>query len=226
MNVRKTVLRALFALALTASLWLPAMAQQSGSDANGGSQANMPQSSQDNSQVSSQGSQSNASGSSLDAKDRRFIEKLAAGNEAEIQLGQLAQQKAQNQQVKDFAQRMVNDHTNAKNQMQQILSKDNINAPSQPDPKEQAEMQRLQSLSGSQFDKAYMQHMVQDHRKDVAEVQRASQTAKNPDVKQLASQLLPTLQSHLQQAQQIASQVGASSGNQTSTNTSSSQPQK
>ena len=71
--------------------------------------------------------------------------------------------------------------------------------------KDQATKDRLEKLSGNEFDQAYMRDMVKDHTKDVAEFQKAASTASNPDVKSFAEQTLPTLQSHLKQARQIVS---------------------
>jgi putative membrane protein len=192
MNLQKVVLRAAMPLALSAAMAFPAFAQQSGSDANNSSSAD------------------SSASSKISAKDQQFLKKLAMGNEAEIELGQLAQDKASNQAVKDFGKRMVDDHTKAKDQMQQLASKENIDLPSKPAPKEAAEKARLEKLSGAQFDRAYMRHMVMDHRKDVNEVKNENVMTKNQDVKQLTSQLLPTLQDHLQNAEQVNSQVNGS----------------
>ena len=185
------------AIVVVALASFPAFAQQSGNDTSNSSNAN------------SSASSSSAS-SKISAKDQQFLKKLAMGNEAEIELGQLAQDKASNQAVKDFGKRMVDDHTKAKDQMQQLASKENIDLPSKPAPKEAAEKAGLEKLSGAQFDRAYMRHMVMDHRKDVNEVKNENAMTKNQDVKQLTNQLLPTLQDHLQNAEQVNSQVNGS----------------
>lgn len=141
---------------------------------------------------------------SVTASDAKFMKEAAGGGQAEVQLGQLAQQKAGSDQVKQFGQRMVADHSKANEQLEQIAQQKNIRLPKTPDAKERAEKARLEQLSGDEFDKAYMAHMLADHKKDVAEFQKESSTARDPDVKNFASQTLPTLQDHLKHAQGMA----------------------
>jgi putative membrane protein len=148
-----------------------------------------------------------AAGSSsgqLSAMDKQFVTKAAQGGMAEVELGQLAQQNAESQEVKDFGKRMVDDHTKANDQLKQIAEQKGVTVPSDLPAKEKATKDRLSKLKGEQFDRAYMQHMVMDHQKDVAEFKKASTSAKDSDVKSFASQTLPTLQDHLKQAQQVS----------------------
>ena len=147
----------------------------------------------------------------LSSTDRKFVMMAAQGSKAEVELGQLAQQKASDPQVKQFGQRMVDDHTKALDQLKKVASEEQLNLPDQPEAKEQKEKDRLSSMSGADFDKAYMQHMVKDHKKDVSEFQKAASSASDPEVKNFAQSTLPTLQEHLQLAQQIAPKVGATS---------------
>jgi putative membrane protein len=141
---------------------------------------------------------------SVTAADAKFMKEAAAGGRAEVQLGQLAQQKAASDQVKQFGQRMVTDHSKANEQLEQIAQQTNVRLPQGPDAKERAEKARLEKLSGDQFDQAYMSHMVADHKKDVSEFQKESSAGRDPEVKNFASQTLPTLQDHLKQAESIA----------------------
>jgi putative membrane protein len=141
---------------------------------------------------------------SVAASDARFMKEAAGGGLAEVQLGQLAQEKAGSDQVKQFGQRMVTDHSKANEQLEQLAQQKNVRLPKAPDAKERAEKARLEKLSGDQFDKAYMSHMVADHKKDVAEFRKESSAAHDPDVKNFVSQTLPTLQEHLKQAESIA----------------------
>src|SRR5947209_17372406 len=146
-----------------------------------------------------------SSGSSqLSAMDKHFVRKAAEGGLAEVELGKLAIQKASSDDVKKFGQRMVDDHTKANDQLKQLAQQKGVDLPSQPDAKDKATLDKLQKLSGEQFDKAYMQDMVKDHTKDVAEFQKESKSAKDPDIKNFASQTLPTLQDHLKEAKSIA----------------------
>jgi len=138
--------------------------------------------------------------STLSSSDRKFIEKAAQGGLAEVKLGQLAVEKAQTPDVKQFGQRMVDDHAAANNKLQQIASAKGVTPPADMDSSTQREYNKLQKLSGADFDREYMKHMVSDHQKDVKEFQSEAKSARDPDVKSFAESTLPTLQDHLTQA--------------------------
>ena len=162
---------------------------------------------------------SGASSSKLAAADRQFIKKAAQGGLAEVQLGQLATEKADSPDVKQFGQKMVDDHGKANDQLKQVASNKGVAIPDKLNAKDAATKARLEKLSGKAFDRAYMRDMVVDHTKDVSEFRTESKTAKDPDVKNFASETLPTLQEHLKQAKSIAPKTGAktsqaSGGNQ------------
>ena len=142
--------------------------------------------------------------------DSSFVRKAAQSNYGEIQLGKLAQDKASNPAVKDFGQRMVTDHSQAYDQLKPIASKDKLAMPSSMTAKDKALYNRLAKLSGSQFDRNYMQAMVKDHKMDVSEFQHESQSAQNPDVRSYASNTLPVLQQHLQLAESTNAKVSSS----------------
>jgi putative membrane protein len=153
---------------------------------------------QSSSQASSKGS------SQLSASDQSFVKKAAAGGMAEVELGKLATEKASSDDVKKFGQRMVEDHSKANDQLKQLASQKGVNLPSDLEAKDKALKDRLSKLSGEQFDRAYMKNMVRDHTKDVAEFRKESKSAKDNDLKNFASQTLPTLEDHLKQAKSIA----------------------
>ncbi len=211
-------IRALAVLAVVLTLAFAASAQ-SGAQGQGGMQGGM-QGSQGGMQgmhgdmQGMHGAMGESQSGSLNPADHQFLMKAAQGGEAEVELGQLAQQKAQDPKVKEFAQRMVHDHGQADQKLQSLASSKSINLPSQPDKKEKAEKDRLSKLSGEQFDRAYMEHMVRDHKKDVAEFQRESTSAQDPDIRNFASSTLPTLQDHLKQAESIAPQERSEAGSQ------------
>jgi putative membrane protein len=145
-----------------------------------------------------------AAGSSanLSHSDRNFITKAAEGGMAEVELGKLATQKAQDPQVKQFGQRMVDDHSKANEKLKQVAASKNVTLPSESSKDAKREEDKLNKLSGEKFDKEYMSHMVSDHKKDVSEFRSASKS-KDADVKQFASETLPTLEQHLQMAESI-----------------------
>lgn len=140
---------------------------------------------------------------------------------AEVELGRLATEKAQSDDVKKFGQRMVDDHTKANDQLKQIAAQKNVTLPSDVGSKNRAEIDRLSKLSGADFDRAYMRMMVRDHRKDVSEFQKEANSGKDSDIKNFASSTLPTLQDHLKEAQSIAGQGGAHSADRSKTTSSS-----
>jgi len=137
----------------------------------------------------------------LSSSDKSFAIEAAHGGLAEVQLGQLAAQKATSPQVKAFAQRMVTDHTQANQDLMQVAKSANIDLPTQVDAKQEKEMDRLRALSGTAFDTAYMQHMVQDHKKDVSDFQKEAKSGGDSSLKGFAQKYLPTLQEHLQMAE-------------------------
>jgi putative membrane protein len=144
-----------------------------------------------------------------DSADRSFMDKASQANMAEVQLGQLAEQNAKSQDVKDFGKRMVTDHTNAENQLKQVAEKQDVTLPGKLSPADQATKDRLEKLHGAAFDKAYMHDMVTDHEHDVAEFRRDEKTIKDTQLKDWVINTLPTLDSHLEEAKKVADNVGA-----------------
>ncbi len=141
----------------------------------------------------------------------RFIEEAGRGGQAEVELGNLAQQKASSDDVKQFAARMVQDHSQANEKLKSIAQKEGVSVPTTLTAKDQALKDKLNGLSGSAFDKAYMEAMVKDHRHDVSEFQREANNATDPDLKSFASETLPTLQEHLKMARETLTKVGGTS---------------
>jgi putative membrane protein len=142
--------------------------------------------------------------------DQTFLVKAAEANRAEVDLGKLATEKAASDQVKKFGQRMVDDHGKAYDEVKSLAQKKNVTLPAELDPKDKALLDRLSKLSGEPFDRAYMQAMLKDHRKDVNEFRTESQSAKDSDVKTWAAKTLPTLEEHLRLAQDATRAVGTS----------------
>jgi putative membrane protein len=140
----------------------------------------------------------------LSKSDQEFAQKAAAGGLAEVSLAQVAQQNAQSPEVKQFAQRMITDHTQANEELQQLVQQNNLTPPAAPAGKEQAEQKRLSALKGAAFDTEYMRHEVADHGQDIAEFQREAQSGQDPALKAFAQKTLPVLRQHLQMAEAAA----------------------
>ena len=141
--------------------------------------------------------------------DKMFVKKALEGGMAEVQLGQLAQQKSTNDDVKQFGQKMVDDHTKLNDQMKPIAEQIGVKMPDGPSAKDKAVMTKLQALNGDAFDKAYMKDMVKDHKMDKMEFSHEAQNGSNPQVKDAASQGEKVISEHLQMAEQIAQKTGA-----------------
>jgi putative membrane protein len=142
--------------------------------------------------------------------DQKFVMDAAKGGMAEVELGKLAQDKASNEQVKNFGKRMVDDHSKANDELKTLAKNKNITLPSDLDPKDKAMRDRLSKMSGAAFDRAYMSAMLQDHKKDVSEFKKESSSGHDSDVKAFASKTLPTLEDHLKLAQDTGKAVGTS----------------
>jgi len=147
------------------------------------------------------GTAMNAGQASLDTSDRKFVEKAAMGGMAEVELGRLAQQKASHQQVKEFGARMAQDHGKANTELQQIAASKGIQLPADSGRSHKKDADKFGKMDAAKFDREYMEHMVDDHKKDISEFEKASRSAKDPDIKAFAARTLPTLQEHLKQAQ-------------------------
>lgn len=143
----------------------------------------------------------------LSEADKKFMKEAATGGAAEIQLGQMAQGKAGDAQVKQFGERMVKDHSKADDELKALAKSQHFALPTQLDPKHKAAKARLDKLSGSKFDQSYMQMMLQDHTQTVAKFQRESEHGQDRTVKDFAKQTLPVLQSHLQEAKSIEAKL-------------------
>jgi putative membrane protein len=111
---------------------------------------------------------------------------------------------------------MVDDHSKANDELKSVASGQNYQIPAETGATHKAMIKKLSKLSGDAFDKAYMKHMVADHKKDVAEFKKESTMGKNEAVKNFAAQTLPTLQEHLKQAQEISGKMGAGAGSSAS----------
>jgi putative membrane protein len=142
--------------------------------------------------------------------DHKFVKEAAMGGLAEVELGKLAQEKATSPAVKQFAQRMVQDHSKANDQLKQVAEKEGVAVPSSLDSKHQKRIDKLSKLSGTAFDKAYIKDQLKDHKKDVSEFKDEANHGTKPDVKSFASETLPTLEQHLSMVKALDKSGGTS----------------
>lgn len=141
----------------------------------------------------------------------QFAAQAYEDNVAEIQLGKLAETKAAHAEVKSFAQRMVADHTKLNEQLESVAKQQNLHLPQgqQLNAEHQQLADQLSKMSGDQFDRTYVEHMVPDHQKAIQKFQQEASHGQNQALKDLAAKALPTLQEHLRLAEQAAKAVGA-----------------
>jgi putative membrane protein len=135
--------------------------------------------------------------------DKKFVKDAALGGMAEVELGKLATQKAASDAVKQFGQKMVDDHTKANDQLKEVASKENITIPDSLDSKHQSRIEKLSKLSGPDFDKAYIKDQVKDHKQDVSEFKSEADNGSDPNIKQFAANTLPILEQHLTMAKDL-----------------------
>ena len=180
---------ALFALTVFAGTSGASGAQNSNSSGTGGGNTN------------ESGGMKHGSGQMM--ADHKFAMEAAMGGMMEVELGKVAAEKGASDEVRQFGQRMVDDHSKANAELMQLASGKGMTLPAAPDAKHQAEMQKLSALSGEKFDKEYVKMMLKDHKKDVAAFEKEANGGMDAELKAFASSTLPTLREHLQMIQRI-----------------------
>jgi len=148
-----------------------------------------------------------AATSSMDPGDQAFANEAAQGGLAEVDMGNMAASKATNADVKSFGNRMVTDHTKLNDELKQLASTKGITLPSDVSDAEKKDMDGMSAKSGKDFDKSYIDDMVNDHEKDVAAFEKASKDLKDADLKTWATNSLPTLKEHLKLAKAAQKKV-------------------
>jgi len=149
--------------------------------------------------------------SSRASADTEFAMKAAHANMAEVELGKLAHKKAMNDEVKQFARRMIDDHGKSLDELKTIASKKHLTLPSGIDAEHRKLADRLSNMSGSKFDSEYIDAMVDGHRKVASDFRKESQSGADPDLKAYAAKTLPVVEQHLEQAEMIKSNLRSSS---------------
>jgi len=129
-----------------------------------------------------------------------FIKDAIEGNLAEVQVGDLAQQKGASQEVKEFGATLAHDHAAANAKAKQAAQSIGIPPPTEPGVKQKMVYRELSALSGEQFDRHFVAGMVKDHKDDITKYQKEAQNGSGPAA-DYARQILPDLQKHLQLAE-------------------------
>ena len=156
-----------------------------------------------------------AFGQAPSVADKEFVRKSIEANNAEIAAGHLALAQAGANDVKQFGQTLIRDHTLLNNQMKPLAQQlDVVVAPGQVDPKDEAVANQLKDLRGQQFDQEFIAAMVQGHNQAVQDTQTEASNGQDAKVKEAAAKGLPVIQKHLQTAQKLAQKYKVQTGKQ------------
>lgn len=153
------------------------------------------------------GRQPVATGRKAPVDDTLFLAAAADGGNAEVTLSELGLQRATDPQLKQFSQRMIDDHTRANQQLRALATQRNVKLPTAVDPRAQFCAQSLAGLSGEEFDRCYAKAQFLMHMDAVAMFEAEAERGRDPQIKALAAKLLPTIQEHLAMIQPIAMQA-------------------
>lgn len=140
---------------------------------------------------------------SVDAESSAFLVKASDGGMLEVELGRLAQEKANHTDVKSFGNMMVSDHSGANEKIKNLASIRNVALPGTISDENQKLKDDLSKKSGRDFDRAYIKAMIDDHETDIREFEKAMDNVKDTEVKQFIDATLPTLRTHLDSAKAI-----------------------
>ena len=135
---------------------------------------------------------------------QKFVKKATDANLAEINHGNVALQQAADAEVRQFAQRMVTDHSMANQELIMLADRKNIRVPQEMSKKHREMQEKLTKLRGAEFDRVYMKHMVHGHKEAVSLFENETKMGQDADLKAFAAKTLPKLQEHLTMAQKIA----------------------
>lgn len=143
-------------------------------------------------------------GSTQQMEDKAFVKDALQGGMAEVELGQLAQQKGSSDDVKQFGAMMVADHGKLGDALKPVAQQMSVKVPDSPSKKDKELIGKLQGMSGTDFDNAYIAAMVKDHKKDSSAFKSEMEQTQNPQLKQLATQGAQVIDQHLAKIEQIA----------------------
>jgi putative membrane protein len=166
--------------------------------------ANLPGPQPNSGQASIQNQETNQTKVENSGQDRRFVRRALEAGIAQVQLGQLAVEKGSSQQVKQFGQKMIDDHSKIKAEMKTFAEQIGVTAPTQPPRNDRKTIAKLSALSGPAFDRAYIKSVVKDHQANLRNFQEEAASGQNASLKSTALSGSKTINDHLQIAQQMA----------------------
>jgi putative membrane protein len=144
----------------------------------------------------------------VDSSDKSFIEDVYQDGLAEVNSAQMAERKTGNADVKAFAEKLATDHTACNTKLKALADSKKVTTASEPSMVAKGKSKLLDAKVGGDFDKAYIDAMISDHKKAIQAFEKAASEAKDQDVKNFANQTLPTLKEHLSAAESIQGKIG------------------
>lgn len=147
--------------------------------------------------------------SSANTDSSKFLSKALQDGKAEIRVCQLALQRSSSNDIKQFAQRMIDDHTRTDQEIQELATRKGVTLPADVSAEQKLTYDKLSALSGAGFDKEFMDHNVSDHEGDVKDFKEQADKGTDADVKAFAEKTLQMLQTHLELSKQVAAKVKA-----------------
>lgn len=158
------------------------------------------------------------SGAAISNADRKFMMEAAVGGMKEVELGRIAATKATNPELKQFAQKMVDEHSKVNDELKTLAASKGVTLPTAPDARLQATMTKMESLSGAEFDRAYLKEAgLKEHQKAERLFRDESTRGKDPETRAFAAKVLPAIQQHQTEVRGLESSM---SNSRTSSGTS------
>jgi putative membrane protein len=141
--------------------------------------------------------------------DHKFVKEAALGGMANVAIGKLAAEKASSDAVKQFGQKVADEHAKSNDELRKVAAKKSVGLPDSLDSKHQARVDKLAKLSGPEFDRAFLKDQTKNHQQSIKDFEAESENGTDPDVKAFASKTLPTLQQHLSLAKNLSKNKAA-----------------
>ena len=141
--------------------------------------------------------------------DATFVTVASMGNMDEIKAAEAAEKMSTNDDVKMFAQHMIEDHTKAGDEMKTLADKKGFHVSEMCDAKHMMAMEGMKKMSGADFDKAYVVAAVKDHEDTIALFKTAADNATDSDLKDFVKKEIPTFEDHLSMAKKLESKMMA-----------------
>jgi putative membrane protein len=148
-----------------------------------------------------------AANAKLTTQEREFITKASQGNIAEIMMGEMAKQKANDSGVRQFGNLMATDYSTFQSRLKTIAQKKGLTLPRTLDPQHAQTSKQLENLEGEAFDRTYMSNIIKDQDQDIKTYEQASKNIKEADIKNFAQKTLPLIRKHLKMAQDLNAKI-------------------